>query len=37
MTAVYDIIKAHGGELKVETTDGIATEFIISLSLKDTF
>ncbi len=25
----YDIIKAHGGELKVESTEGLGTEFII--------
>jgi two-component system, NtrC family, sensor kinase len=29
----YDIIKAHGGELKVETKEGEFTEFIISLPL----
>jgi signal transduction histidine kinase len=27
----YDIIKAHGGELKVETKEGEFTEFIVSL------
>jgi len=27
----YDIIKAHGGELKVETKEGEGSEFIISL------
>ncbi len=27
----YDIIKAHGGELKVETTEGEYAEFIILL------
>jgi signal transduction histidine kinase len=27
----YDIIKAHGGELKVETKDGEGSEFIIQL------
>jgi signal transduction histidine kinase len=27
----YDIIKAHGGELKVETKEGDGTEFIIKL------
>ena len=27
----YDIIKTHGGELKVETKEGAATEFIIQL------
>lgn len=25
----YDIVKAHGGELKVETKEGVGTEFII--------
>jgi two-component system, NtrC family, sensor kinase len=25
----YDIIKAHGGEIKVETKEGEGTEFII--------
>ena len=27
----YDIVKAHGGEIKVETKEGEGTEFIISL------
>jgi two-component system, NtrC family, sensor kinase len=27
----YDIVKAHGGELKVETNEGAGTTFIISL------
>ncbi|RYY00980.1 MAG: HAMP domain-containing histidine kinase, partial [Gammaproteobacteria bacterium] len=27
----YDIVKAHGGELKVETTEGEGSVFIISL------
>ncbi len=27
----YDIIKAHGGELKVETKEGDGAEFIIQL------
>jgi signal transduction histidine kinase len=26
---IYDIVKAHGGELKVETTVGEGGEFII--------
>ena len=29
----YDIVKAHGGELKVETREGEGTEFIIQLPL----
>jgi len=28
---IYDIVKAHGGELKVETKEGEGTEFIIQL------
>ncbi len=27
----YDIIKAHGGEIKVETKEGESAEFIIEL------
>ncbi|MEO6732335.1 MAG: ATP-binding protein, partial [Ferruginibacter sp.] len=27
----YDIVKAHGGELKVETKEGVGSEFIILL------
>ena len=30
----YDIIKAHGGEIKVETKEGEGSKFVISLSLK---
>ena len=29
----YDIIKAHGGEIKVETKEGVGTIFIIRLSV----
>ena len=29
----YDIIKAHGGEIKVETEEGEGTKFIIQLSI----
>jgi signal transduction histidine kinase/Tfp pilus assembly protein PilF len=29
----YDIVKAHGGELKVETKEGMGTEFIIQLPI----
>jgi signal transduction histidine kinase len=31
----YDIIKAHGGEIKVETHPGEGSEFIITLSFKE--
>ncbi len=29
----YDIVKAHGGELKVETKEGVGTAFIIQLPI----
>ncbi|MDH4298991.1 MAG: ATP-binding protein, partial [Cyclobacteriaceae bacterium] len=29
----YDIVKAHGGELKVETEEGKGSEFIIKLAI----
>ncbi len=28
---IYDILKAHGGEIKVETKEGEGAEFIIQL------
>ena len=28
---IYDIVKAHGGEIKVETKEGEGSEFIIHL------
>jgi signal transduction histidine kinase len=31
LSLAYDIIKAHGGELKVKAEEGIGTEFIIQL------
>ncbi len=30
----YDIIKAHGGEIEVDTEDGEFADFIIKLSCK---
>ena len=30
----YDIIKAHGGEIKVETKEGRGSEFMIQLPVK---
>ena len=30
---IYDIIKAHGGEIKVETKEGVGTEFTIQLPI----
>lgn len=29
----YNIVKAHGGELKVETKEGTGSEFIIQLPI----
>ena len=31
----YYIIKAHGGEIKVETSESEGTRFIVQLPLKD--
>ena len=31
LSITYDIVKAHGGELKVETKEGIGTTFTIDL------
>ncbi len=31
----YDIIKAHGGEIKVETKEGEGAEFIIQLPMSE--
>ncbi|MEO5984153.1 MAG: ATP-binding protein, partial [Ferruginibacter sp.] len=36
LSLAYDIIKAHGGELKVETKEGVGAEFIIHLPLSHT-
>jgi two-component system NtrC family sensor kinase len=30
----YDIVKAHGGELKVETKEGGGAEFIVTIPNK---
>ena len=30
---VFDIVKAHGGELKVESKEGRGSEFIIQLPM----
>jgi signal transduction histidine kinase len=34
LSLAYDIIKAHGGEIKVETKDGGGSEFVIELPIK---
>lgn len=31
---IYDIVKAHGGEIKVETKEGEGSEFIIQLPIS---
>jgi len=31
LSLAYDIVKAHGGELKVKTKEGEGSEFIIQL------
>ena len=33
LSLAYDIIKAHGGEIKVETKEGEGTEFIVQLPI----
>jgi len=30
----YDTIKAHGGEIKVQTKEGDGSEFIVQLSVN---
>ncbi|MBC7389661.1 MAG: HAMP domain-containing histidine kinase, partial [Opitutaceae bacterium] len=32
LSLAYDIVKAHGGELKVETKEGEGSEFIFTLT-----
>jgi signal transduction histidine kinase len=34
LSLAYDIVKAHGGELKVETKVGDGSEFIIQLPIN---
>ena len=31
---IYDIIKAHGGEIKVETKESEGAEFVIELPIR---
>ena len=33
LSLAYDIVKAHGGEIKVESKEGEGSEFIIQLPL----
>jgi len=34
LSLAYDIVKAHGGEIKVETREGEGSEFIVQLPTK---
>jgi signal transduction histidine kinase len=34
LSLAYDIVKAHGGELKVETREGVGSEFIIQIPIS---
>ena len=34
LSLAYDIIKAHGGEIKVETKEGEGSEFIVQLPIQ---
>jgi len=34
LSLAYDIVKAHGGEIKVETKEGEGSEFIIQLPIQ---
>jgi signal transduction histidine kinase len=34
LSLAYDIVKAHGGEIKIESEDGEGTEFIIQLPIN---
>jgi len=33
LSLAYDIIKAHGGEIKVETKEGEGSEFVLQLPI----
>jgi signal transduction histidine kinase len=34
LSLAYDIVKAHGGEIKVKTTEGEGSEFVIQLPTR---
>jgi two-component system, NtrC family, sensor kinase len=34
LSLAYDIVKAHGGEIKVETKEGFGSEFIIQIPMN---
>ena len=34
LSLAYDIVKAHGGELRLETEEGKGSEFIIQLPIN---
>jgi signal transduction histidine kinase len=33
MQTIYDIVKAHGGDIKVQSKEGEGSEFIIKLPI----
>ena len=35
LSLAYDIVKAHGGEIKVETKEGEGSKFIVQLPLNN--
>jgi signal transduction histidine kinase len=37
LSLAYDIVKAHGGEIKVESEEGVGTQFIIKLPAEPGF
>ncbi|MGB4840347.1 MAG: ATP-binding protein, partial [Saprospiraceae bacterium] len=36
LSLAYDIVKAHGGEMKVESVEGEGSDFIIQLPIETT-
>ena len=34
LALAYDIVKAHGGEIRVETKEGEGSEFIVQLPIQ---
>jgi signal transduction histidine kinase len=34
LSLAYDIVKAHGGEIRLETKEGEGTEFIVQLPVS---
>jgi signal transduction histidine kinase len=34
LSLAYDIVKAHGGEIRVETKEGEGSEFVVQLPIQ---